>query len=63
MSKTKQTGYWPFTGRCPVCGSGTIVAATGQGGWTEDRECDRGHVLRVEYNHSNDPGTVTVRKP
>lgn len=52
--------YQGEPGYCPHCGRPSRVAARGRGGWTEERECEGGHEFRVEFSHSNDPGTVTA---
>lgn len=51
--------YQGEPGRCPKCGEPSKVVARGAGGWEEDRECERGHKFSVEFQHANDPGTVT----
>lgn len=51
--------YQGAPGNCPKCGAPSEVIARGQGGWTERRRCKQGHEFSVEFNSSNDPGTVT----
>ena len=51
--------YQGAPGNCPRCGAPSEVIARGQGGWTEMRRCESGHEFSVEFQSSNDPGTVT----